>query len=171
MLKEKDVMEKELVSLRQKSPNKPVTTPPKTTGVVIPSKQTEPTVKAMGAQAALKAGLPMLTTYPNVVTGIVKDFASALLPGVLVTVKDKEGVPLRALKTNKLGQFAASTPLANGVYLIEVEDPRNRFVFDKAQITLTGAVMPTLQIIAKSQKELEREQLHKQIFGTPNASV
>ena len=87
------------------------------------------------------------------------------MPGVLVTVRDKEGVPLRALKTNKLGQFAASTQLPNGTYIIEVEDPRNRYLFDRAQITLNGAVMPAIEIVAKSKRDINREELSKQIFG------
>ncbi|HCM82520.1 TPA: hypothetical protein DIS60_04130 [Patescibacteria group bacterium] len=93
------------------------------------------------------------------------------MPGVLVTVKDKDGVPLRALKTNKLGQFAASTQLSNGTYVVEVEDPRERFVFDRVQITVNGTIMPALQIIAKSKRALDREKLAKEIFGSPNAST
>ncbi|KKT47211.1 MAG: hypothetical protein UW37_C0012G0009, partial [Candidatus Gottesmanbacteria bacterium GW2011_GWA2_44_17] len=111
------------------------------------------------------------TTFPNVVTGIIKDYDNNLLPGVLVTVKDKDGVPLRALKTNKLGQFAASTQLSNGTYVVEVEDPRERFVFDRVQITVNGTIMPALQIIAKSKRALDREKLAKEIFGSPNAST
>jgi len=110
-------------------------------------------------------GSPRLTTFPNVVTGIVKDSEQNLLPGVLITVKDKDGMPLRALKTNRLGQFAASTPLPNGTYLVEVEDPRLRFAFDRAQITLNGSIVPALEIFAKSQKEITRAKLEKELFG------
>ncbi len=124
-----------------------------------------PTVKIIPPEAATRAGLPRLTTFSNVVTGIVKDNVGGLLPGVLVTVRDKEGVPLRALKTNKLGQFAASTQLPNGTYIIEVEDPRSRFLFDRAQITLNGTVMPAIEIVAKSKRDINREELSKQIFG------
>ena len=130
-----------------------------------PTTQKGPTVKIIPPESATRAGLPRLTTFSNVVTGIVKDNVGGLLPGVLVTVRDKEGVPLRALKTNKLGQFAASTQLPNGTYLVEIEDPRNRFVFDRAQITLNGTVMPAIEIIAKSKREINREELSKQIFG------
>ena len=77
-------------------------------------------------------------------------------------------MPLRALKTNRLGQFAASTPLANGVYFVEIEDPRARYVFDRVQITLNGSVVPALEIIAKNQKQVNREKLVKEIFGNMN---
>ena len=76
-------------------------------------------------------------------------------------------MPLRALKTNKLGQFAASTPLPNGTYFMEVEDPRDRFVFDRIQISLNGTILPAIEIVAKSQKELTRQRLEKEIFGAP----
>jgi hypothetical protein len=116
---------------------------------------------------AVRAGLPKLTIFPNIVTGIIKDNAGTLLPGVLITVRGKDDVPLRALKTNKLGQFAASTQLPDGVYFVEVEDPRGRYNFDRAQITLNGTVMPPLEITAKSQKELNRARLAQEIFGKP----
>jgi len=140
------------------SPNEP-------TGPVRPKTVPDPTVKVFTPEGATRAGLPRLTTFSNVVTGIVKDHQGALLPGVLVTVKDKDGIPLRALKTNKLGQFAASTQLPDGVYVVEVEDPRERYVFDRAQITLNGTVMPAIGIVAKSKREIDRENLAKQIFG------
>jgi len=172
LMTERQRMEKELIQLKQQQMQGAV--PPRyarPVGVVEFKKSNEPTVKLMGTDAAIRAGIPKLTTFPNVVTGIVRDFDNNILPGVLVTVKDKEAIPLRALKTNKLGQFAASTPLPNGVYFVEVEDPRNRYTFDRVQITLNGSLMPALLIVAKSKRQLEREELSKQIFGTPNAST
>jgi hypothetical protein len=117
--------------------------------------------------AATKVGLPRLTNIANIITGIVKDDENNLLPGILVTVTNHEGIPMRALKTNKLGQFAASTPLGSGVYFVEIEDPRGRFTFSRVQITLNGTVVPALEIIAKSQKQLTREKLAQEIFGKP----
>lgn len=167
---QKQKYEKELLTLRQSNISPPLSPFFKQTGTVTSKPSTETTVKTIGKDAAIRAGIPRLTTFPNVVTGIVKDYDSVLLPGVLVTVKDKEGIPLRALKTNKLGQFAASTPLPNGTYVVEVEDPRGRYLFDRAQVTLVGSVMPALMVIAKSKRQLDREELSKQIFGSPNAN-
>jgi len=65
----------------------------------------------------------------------------------VVVIYDKEGLPVRALKTNKLGQFTGSTPLPNGTYTIELE--KDSFNFDVLQIELTGPVLPPLQIVAK----------------------
>lgn len=179
VLSEKNEMSQELRSLKKQlaaQPPRPpvpirsplVATPPPFPQVPIaPPTPTasKPTVKVLTPDTAVKAGIPHLTSVPNVVTGIIKDTQGNLLTGVLVTIRDQEEVPLRALKTNKLGQFAASTPLPTGTYMVEVEDPRNRFVFDRAQITLTGAVIPALEVIAKSQKELVRQKLAQEIFG------
>lgn len=141
------------------------TAPLRSAPTVTASPSTTASVRVISPQSAVNAGIPRLTTFPNVVTGIVKDYMGNYLTGVLVTVRDKDGVPLRALKTNKLGQFAASTPLPNGTYLIEVEDPRALHVFDKAQITLTGNLLPALEITSKSQKQLNRDKLAREIFG------
>jgi hypothetical protein len=164
---QRDKMETELARLRvQTAPP----SPPKSTGtyVATPAAKQGPSVRIITPDRAVKAGLPRLTTFANVVTGIVKDGDQNLLPGVLVTVKDKEGVPVRALKTNRLGQFAASTPLTNGTYFLEIEDPRLRYTFDRAQITLNGSVVPALEIFAKSQKEITRAKLEKELFGKQN---
>ena len=167
VLSERQRMETELTALRTKLSQQPTgpSRPTQTAGVTEQPERRGPTVRIITPEGAILAGLPKLTTFPNVVTGIIKDYDSNLLPGVLVTVRDKEGVPLRALKTNKLGQFAASTPLPNNTYFIEVEDPRGRFTFDRIQITLNGSLVPAVEVVAKSQKQIEREKLEKQIFG------
>ncbi len=176
LLTQHQKMEDELRLLRQQAapspvadlPNPPPDAPVSTgMSVATPPGVKPQTVQIITADRAVKAGLPRLTTFPNVVTGIVKDSEQNLLPGVLVTVKDKDGVPLRALKTNRLGQFAASTPLPNGIYLVEIEDPRFRYAFDRAQITLNGSIVPALEIFAKSQKEITRAKLEKELFGKP----
>ncbi|MCX6793752.1 MAG: PrgI family protein [Candidatus Gottesmanbacteria bacterium] len=170
LLSEREKTNQELVKLRQQ----PATTRPPTPdppaggdGGQATTTQTpkNPTIQIIQPGRAVKVGLPRLTTFPNIVTGIVKDKDKNLLPGVLVTVKDKDGIPLRALKTNRLGQFAASTQLPNGTYLVEIEDPRLRYTFDRAQITLNGTIVPALEIFAKTEKEITRAKLEKELFG------
>ncbi len=89
----------------------------------------------------------VLTTSPNVINGVVTDSVGNYLEGVVVIIYDKTGLPVRALKTNKLGQFSGATPLPNGTYLIELE--KESLVFDKMQINLKGAVLPSITIAAK----------------------
>ena len=162
VLTQKDKMEQEIIAFRKQASAPPTGA----SHVATPTQMTSgPTVKIITPEGSIKAGLPRLTTFPNVVTGITKDSENNFLPGVLITVKDKDDVPLRALKTNRLGQFAASTPLANGVYFVEIEDPRGRFTFDRIQITLNGSIVPALEIIAKSQKKLPEQNSKKNYSG------
>lgn len=88
-----------------------------------------------------------LTTLPNVINGIIKDTKANYLEGVVAVIYDKEGLPVRALKTNKLGQFTGSTPLPNGTYNLEFE--KEGFTFDILQIELSGGVLPPLFITNK----------------------
>src|SRR3989344_7774246 len=89
----------------------------------------------------------VLTSLPSVINGIVVDAEGNYLDGVVVVIYDKEGLPVRALKTNKLGQFSGSTPLPNGTYSIEFE--KENLVFDVLQIELEGNILPPLSIAAK----------------------
>lgn len=168
-LRERERLEKELITMRQRMDNqtKTASQAPIRQASIMPSTPTTSatSVRVIAPDAATKAGLPRLTTFPNVVTGIVKDHYGNLLAGMLITVRDKDDIPLRALKTNKLGQFAASTPLPNNTYIVEIEDPKGAFIFDKAQIALTGAVAPPIEVTAKSHREVERDKLAKEIFG------
>lgn len=88
-----------------------------------------------------------LTTFPNIINGIIKDANSAYMEGVVVVIYDKEGLPVRALKTNKLGQFTGATPLPNSTYTVELE--KEGFIFDVLQVELTGGILPPLAITAK----------------------
>jgi len=111
-----------------------VTTARETVKVVVPAKTKQ-------TQLAL-------TTFPNVISGIVKDSSSNYLDGCIAVIYDKEGLPVRALKTNKLGQFTGSTPLPNGTYVLALE--KDNYTFDVLQMELAGQVLPPLQIMAKT---------------------
>lgn len=89
----------------------------------------------------------VLTTFPNVINGIVLDANGNYLEGVVVVIHDKDGLPVRALKTNKLGQFTGSTPLPNGTYTVELE--KDELIFDVLQLELSGKVLPPLSVSAK----------------------
>lgn len=88
-----------------------------------------------------------LTSLPNVINGITVSADGVYLEGVVVVIRDKDGLPVRALKTNKLGQFTGSTPLPNGTYTVELE--KDDLIFDILQINLEGKVLPPLNIAAK----------------------
>ncbi len=107
----------------------------KSKGVPLPSSMLE------------RAQMVPLTNKPNVLSGLVTAGDGSPLVGVILTVRDINGIPLRALKTNKLGQFLSATPLANGQYSIEIEDGISNF--KPIMITLTGQVLAPLEIKAE----------------------
>jgi len=131
-----------------------------------PAPEKGPHIKVVSPKSiATEVGMVNYQQAANLIAGIIKDPQRKLLPNIILTIKDKSGLPVRALKTNKLGQFATATPLPNGTYLLEVEDPLKRYVFDVAQISLSGKVFLPIEIIAKGEKELMREKLTKELFG------
>lgn len=165
LLLEKDRMSAELIKLRKQLETKEEVTTVKPSTYKTMPQDTRTTVKIVPPSMATRVGMPQLTTYPNIITGIVKDSNGSLQPGIIITVKDKDDVPVRALKTNRLGQFAASTPLSNGVYIIEVEDPKKTFRFERIEVSLSNQVLPPLEISAISEKDVMRQKLNQEIFG------
>lgn len=169
LMAEKDLLAKQLEQLKtdagtMKSPAKVVIPTP------VEADKADPTIKYISAKAAVdKLGMPNLPEAPNIVIGVIKDPQRKILPNIIITIKDKTGMPLRALKTNKLGQFATATPLPNGTYLLEVDDPLKRYVFDTAEIVLNGKVFLPIEIVTKGEKELMREKLNKELFGNTSS--
>lgn len=116
---------------------------------VIPQESTQPEIKTPTAriikpQVAVGKMAPPLTNAPNVINGIIKDSKGMLLSNAVIVVKNDSGEPVRALKTNKIGQFAISTPLPNGTYIMEIEHPDHSF--DLIQVEVKGQVMPPIEI-------------------------
>lgn len=161
---EKMALEKELQKLQQQLSGSDV--PQVIKPAVSQEAQKEPTIKVVSPKSAVsEMGMFNYQQAPNLIAGVIKDPQKKLLPNIILTIKDKSGLPVRAIKTNKLGQFTTATPLPNGTYLLEIEDPMKRYVFDIAQIILSGKVFLPIEIIAKGEKELMREQLTKELFG------
>lgn len=85
------------------------------------------------------------SAIPNVIHGIVYDNRQRLLEGAVVVIKDQDGDPVRALKTNALGRFAITTPLENGKYLLEVKKDGGKF--DTIEVALSGKPIKPLEIM------------------------
>lgn len=156
---EKESIEKELLALKQMlnqqkeiQPSPPPSQPP----VMV----TKPIIKTAPAKSAPKTtGLPT-PDLPNVLIGIIKDSRGNILPNILVEVKDKDGSPVRAFKTNQLGQFASATPLLNGVYTLEFDDPTGKQKFDALELTMSGEVIGAIEVVSIDT----REELRKTLF-------
>lgn len=147
------VLQKQLAT-HKAAPSVPVAPPAKTI-------QDPQHVRVIPQSITKKAGLPHVSDSPNVVVGIVKDPRGNILPNILVEVKDKDGNPVRAFKTNQLGQFASATPLSTGEYTIELEDPKKQQRFDVIRISANNQILPPIEIISHDA----REELRKQLFS------
>jgi len=97
----------------------------------------------------LKDSLPAAPTTPNIINGLVIDEKKRILEGVIVEIQNMEGSPIRAMRTNALGQFQTATPLPNGKYLILAEKEPHHF--DIIRIEAGGKIILPLKIQAKEQ--------------------
>ncbi len=109
--------------------------------------------------ATLNAGFPILPDVPNIVLGIIRDPRGKTLQNILVEIIDTNGTPVRAFKTNALGQFASATALTNSKYKIYVEDPGKQHEFEPIEINLTGDIFYPLEIISIDAREKLRQEL------------
>ncbi len=91
---------------------------------------------------------PSSPTTPNTLVGMILDQDEKIIDGAIVEVIDESGLPVRATKTNQLGQFFSTTPLRRGNYRLTVE--KTGHVFDTIEVTLSGQIVPPLKIQAKS---------------------
>jgi len=156
---EKKQVEKEISELQSelKTTKSTNTTPP----IQKPTTQGITPAQNIPQNMTKKAGFSHVSDTPNVVIGIVKDSRDNILPNILVEIKNSEGNPVRAFKTNPLGQFASATPLSNGDYTIELEDPKKLHVFDIIKIAAKGEIMLPIEITSHDA----REELRKQLFN------
>jgi hypothetical protein len=106
-------------------------------------------------------GLPIAPESPNIISGIVKDPRGNPLSSVLVEVKDADSNPVRAFKTNGVGQFASATQLTNGVYTMEFEDPKEENKFDSIQFEAKGEIILPVEVISTDK----REELRRELFN------
>ncbi len=153
---QKEKMAQEISDLKQKLEAKSVFEP----GTASSIKETKNVLK-IPQDMSKNIGLPNMPNVPNLITGIVKDSRGNPLNNILIEVKDTQGHPVRAFKTNPLGRFLAATPLTNGVYTIEFEDPKGVHTFDAIEITIKGEVVAPLEIKSIDEREL----LRKSLFG------
>ena len=112
-------------------------------------------------------GLPSIPDSPNLITGITKDARGNALSNILVEVKDKEGNPVRAFKTNEFGRFASATPLINGTYTLEFEDPKGQNKFEKRVINVAGQIIAPIEVISIDT----REELRRSLFSAPSGGL
>ena len=90
--------------------------------------------------------LPQKPERPNLIAGITLDKDGKIIPGVILEIRDSQGFPVRALKSNKLGQFFIATPLDDGIYEISAEHEGHKFAIIKLEAK--NEIIPPLKIQA-----------------------
>lgn len=103
-----------------------------------------PTVEA---KFAPDMTIPATPSLANLLTGYAHDPQGKLIEGAILEIRDSSGIPVRAFKTNKLGQFISATPLPDGEYEIETE--KDGFSFDIIKVKLKGDIVPPIEIVSK----------------------
>jgi hypothetical protein len=90
-------------------------------------------------QQSLISKLPDFVKTPNVISGVIVNSDGTLISDAVVIIKDSNQKPIRAVKSNQLGQFYTRTALLNGVYNIEIN--AQGYKFNSVGIELTGSVV------------------------------
>ncbi|MDD3679251.1 MAG: PrgI family protein [Candidatus Shapirobacteria bacterium] len=102
--------------------------------------------EAAQKEASFKENLPFPSTpdQPNILVGMVIDKNGKISEGAIVEIKDQGGNTVRAMRTNKLGQFRSVSPLPDGQYQISTE--KTGLNFDIMKIQLKGEIVPPVEI-------------------------
>lgn len=100
----------------------------------------------VGANFSVNAA-PPTPERPNVIVGQVMDREGKIIGDAILEIKDEQGRPVRALKTNKAGHFLIVTPLNNGKYTISVE--KEGYNFDTIEVEARGEIIEPIAIQAK----------------------
>ncbi|OGM36221.1 hypothetical protein A3E41_02010 [Candidatus Woesebacteria bacterium RIFCSPHIGHO2_12_FULL_38_9] len=91
---------------------------------------------------------PIPPTRANNIVGQVLAPDGKIIEGAILEIRDSEGRPVRALKTNRLGHFSIATPLLDGRYEIITE--KDGFEFDQVYFDAQDKIIPPVAIWAKS---------------------
>ncbi|MFA6981709.1 MAG: PrgI family protein [Patescibacteria group bacterium] len=162
-------------------PPAPVTPMPIPNTVVnIPATQMESVTYAKDVNAASPLEIPQ-TDIPNVIYGVVKDSSGSTLSDIVLIIKDDVGSPVRALKSNSLGQFFISTPLSDGKYTVEIDSTKKTGLsFDIISVPLEGGVLLPMEIVGKystpkvtatTQEHLDIEEVKNDLVILKNGGV
>jgi len=103
--------------------------------------------KKVEAKFTFDVVVPATPSLPNLTVGYVRDKEGKLIEGAILEIRDSSDNPVRAFKTNKLGQFLSATPLHNGDY--EIETSKEGFDFDIIKINLEGKILSPIEIVSK----------------------
>jgi len=83
----------------------------------------------------------------NMIAGVVVNPNNQPIEGVILEISDsKNGIPVRALRSNKLGQFQTATQLSNGEYHLAAE--KDGLTFDTITISCQDKIINPILVTA-----------------------
>ena len=97
--------------------------------------------------------IPAPPDKPNVLIGMVVSQQGKIVEGAIIEIQDQESDTVRAMRTNRLGQFRTVSPLGNGEYQIITE--KEGCNFDIMKIKLSGEIIPPIEIKEKQTTEIK----------------
>jgi len=118
--------------------------------VKIPPYKTQKPSVTVEAKTSPDLPIPVAPDQPNIIVGMILDRQGKIIENAIIEIREVVGDErnvVRATISNRLGQFQIANPLGNGTYEIEVE--KEDFEFDIIKITLTGEIVPPIEIRAK----------------------
>jgi hypothetical protein len=122
-------------------------TPGDTTVNIIPqSYQKIDVQKGVLSQFSKDVMPPLPATRENVVVGQVLDPYGQIIEGAILEIKEPEGRPVRALRSNRLGHFMIATPLIAGKYIIQTE--KDGYEFEPYKFKVEDKIIPPIAIWA-----------------------
>lgn len=96
------------------------------------------------AEFSIDAAPPSPPIANNTITGQVMDQDRKIIEGAILEIKDSNGRPVRALKSNRAGHFIIVTSLQNGKYEITIE--KEGFKFEPVSFEAKGEMIPAIAI-------------------------
>jgi hypothetical protein len=104
---------------------------------------------SVAAQFSTTLPIPQAPEVPNLIVGMVINEYDKIITGALIEILDSKEDTVRALKTNKLGQFFSASPLKNGSYQIKIDHPD--YEFDIINFKAEGKIIQPIKIKAKKR--------------------
>lgn len=150
VIQQNQQLKAQLAQMQHLPPQQPVAAPPPP--VLPATPQPAPvTPRPQPAQinyANTQIKIPPLTVSgPNIIAGTVISQSGVPVDGAIVIITNQNNIPVRAVKTSRMGQFTGATSLPDGEYVLSCE--KDGFSCQPVKVTLKGELLTPLTIHAQ----------------------
>ena len=104
----------------------------------------EKPITSENVEFSIDAAPPSPSIVINTIVGQIMDQDRKIIEGAIMEIKDLNGRPVRALKSNKAGHFIIVTPLVNGKYEVTIE--KDGYEFKPLSFEAKGEIIPPIAI-------------------------